>query len=60
MVRLKAPDGYHEENIVLSFQFHYGTIKRLYSGFGAKEKYMFQFHYGTIKRIGLSLTVMTN
>ena len=32
------------------FQFHIGTIKRVYSLSGMKDCYVFQFHIGTIKR----------
>ena len=50
MVRLKG-----SLNVVriafLSFQFHYGTIKRIRASHRPYLLWLFQFHYGTIKRI---------
>ena len=49
MVRLKERDWRGKRNGVCSFQFQYGTIKRL-SQIRIEEKLVkFQFQYGTIK-----------
>ena len=49
MVRLKAAKDRILKGKGFIFQFHYGTIKRLWGrGIGVKSV-LFQFHYGTIK-----------
>ena len=50
MVRLKV--RYRQDaHSVLSFQFHYGTIKSIGRTFHFRFIVVFQFHYGTIKRL---------
>ena len=50
MVRLKD-EGAAKFLLKNSFQFHYGTIKRVIMQKITKVRKIFQFHYGTIKRI---------
>ena len=48
MVRLKDATGL-QTNAKLTFQFHYGTIKRFQWFYDNIGNNIFQFHYGTIK-----------
>ena len=49
MVRLKARNAFVASKAMIEFQFHYGTIKRVYSWCRRDNRMGFQFHYGTIK-----------
>ena len=49
MVRLKVRDNGNGSVTILSFQFHYGTIKSIRHHEYNYYNEEFQFHYGTIK-----------
>ncbi len=51
MVRLKEGLFFHVKIKDYSFQFHYGTIKRINSKILFCKPHEFQFHYGTIKSL---------
>ncbi len=50
MVRLKVSEKKKMHPFSQQFQFHYGTIKRLFQRQMLRITATFQFHYGTIKR----------
>jgi len=54
MVRLKVDLHMKISAHKTSFQFHYGTIKRLFKIYTQRPRPEFQFHYGTIKSTILS------
>ena len=56
MVRLKDASS-TSSGTVTAFQFHYGTIKRMYSDSLNFSTYIFQFHYGTIKSSHSKITM---
>ena len=59
MVRLKEFEGYHRLTLI-TFQFHYGTIKRSGLLNASAEEKIFQFHYGTIKSLCTDIRIDLN